>query len=305
MIVLYTYDMSWLIIALTASFLFGMTNFIDRFLVEKRIKDPFFVSIIGGIAAVIAAGIIIGMRGLSVLGWGDAGILLLSGFVSIIALVPWYKAIKIDDTSRVVPFFQLIPVVVLGLSYLLLDERLTRDQLIGFVLIIGGGLSLAVERPSQELFRIRRSFWYVLLSIMLWAPVAVLFKMVAIGGNFWDALVYEMIGAGLGSVALRYYARINMWSGLRALSIGTWGIVGTNEVLYLAARGLLFYATLIGPTALVSVVGGIQPLFALITGVVMSIWFPEIIREDIKRGTLLLKLSAIAVILVGLVCVYL
>ena len=297
--------MSWLIIALTASFLFGMTNFIDRFLVEKRIKDPFFVSIIGGIAAVIAAGIIIGMRGLSVLGWGDAGILLLSGFVSIIALVPWYKAIKIDDTSRVVPFFQLIPVVVLGLSYLLLDERLTRDQLIGFVLIIGGGLSLAVERPSQELFRIRRSFWYVLLSIMLWEPVAVLFKMVAIGGNFWDALVYEMIGAGLGSVALRYYARINMWSGLRALSIGTWGIVGTNEVLYLAARGLLFYATLIGPTALVSVVGGIQPLFALITGVVMSIWFPEIIREDIKRGTLLLKLSAIAVILVGLVCVYL
>ena len=142
------------------------------------------------------------------------------------------------------------------LSCLLLGEQLTRDQLIGFALIIAGGLSLAIERPSKELFRIRRSFWYILISIALWAPVAVLFKIVAVDLNFWDALAYEMIGAGLGAVALRIYANINVWAGLRALTAGTWGVVGMNEIAYLAARGLQFYAVLIGPTALVSVVGG-------------------------------------------------
>ena len=232
--------MSWLVVALAASFLFGITNFIDRFLVERRIKDPFFISIIGGIAAVMATVAVITVRGLPLMQWSGIGILLLSGFASIIALVPWYKAIKLDDTSRVVPYFQLIPVIVLILSYVLLDEQLTRDQLIGFVLIIGGGLSLAMEKPSKELFRIRKSFWYVILSIMLWAPVAVVFKMVAVEGNFWDALVYEMIGAGLGAVALGWYAHVDVWRGMRALSGGTWGVVGTNEVAYLAARGLLF-----------------------------------------------------------------
>lgn len=186
------------------------------------------------------------------------------------------------------------------LSCLLLGEQLTRDQLIGFALIIAGGLSLAIERPSKELFRIRRSFWYILISIALWAPVAVLFKIVAVDLNFWDALAYEMIGAGLGAVALRIYANINVWAGLRALTAGTWGVVGMNEIAYLAARGLQFYAVLIGPTALVSVVGGIQPLFALIIGLALSKWFPQIIKEDIKRETIVRKLVAIVVIFIGI-----
>lgn len=293
--------MSWLIPALIAAFLFGTTNFIDRFLVEKRIKDPFFVSIIGGVSAIIAAAAVLVVRGFAPIAWGGAAILIVSGIASIVALVPWYKAIKIDDTSRVVPYFQLIPVVVLVLSYLLLDEQLTRNQLIGFALIIGGGLSLAIERPSKELFRIRRSFWYILASIMLWAPVAVLFKIVAIDLNFWDALVYEMIGAGIGAVMLLLYAKTDVLSGLRAMTTSTWGVIGMNEIAYLAARALLFYATLIGPTALVSVVGGIQPLFALAVGIVLSKWFPEVIREDIRRETITLKLIAILVIFGGII----
>lgn len=291
--------MNWLILALASTFLFGATNFIDRFLVEKRIKDPFFVSIIGGIAAMIAAVIVLGIRGFPTVPIGDIAILLFGGFASIIALVPWYKAIKIDDTSRVVPYFQLIPVVVLVLSYVLLDEQLTRNQLIGFALIIGGGLSLSIERPSKELFKIRKSFWYILASIALWAPVGVLFKIAAIDLNFWDALIYEMIGAGMGAVALRWYAGTNMRTGLRAMAASTWVVVGTNEVVYLTARTLLFYATMIGPAALVSVTTGTQPLFALIVGIILSKWFPEVIREDIRRKTVLFKLAAIIVMLVG------
>lgn len=293
--------MTWLTIALIASFLFGTTNFIDRFLVEKRIKDPFFVSILGGVAAVIAAIAIVVIRGLELMEWSGIAILLFGGFASIIALVPWYKAIKLDDTSRVVPYFQLIPVVVLVLSYVLLGEELTRNQLIGFVLIIAGGLSLAIERSSKELFKIRRSFWYILASIALWAPVAVLFKVVAVGGSFWDAFVYESLGAGLGALALQRYAKTDMREGLRMMTTSTWGIVGTNEAFYLLARGLQFYAVLIGPTALVSVVGGIQPLFALIIGVGMSIWFPNVIKENIKKQVIGYKLLAIMVMFIGVI----
>ena len=98
-------DMTWLAVALVAAFLFGTTNFIDRFLVEKRISDPFFVSILGGITATIAAIAIIAVRGFATISWSGAAILLLGGCSSIVALVPWYKAIKIDYTSRVVPYF--------------------------------------------------------------------------------------------------------------------------------------------------------------------------------------------------------
>ena len=58
---------------------------------------------------------------------------------------------------------------------------------------------------------------------------------------------------------------------------------------------------MIGPTALVSVVGGIQPLFALVIGLVLSKWVPQIIKEDTKKGTVVLKLVAIAIIFVGVI----
>lgn len=293
--------MSWLIVALIASFLFGISNFIDRFLVEKRIKDPFFVSIIGGILAPLIGVVIFIGRGFPIFSWREAGVLMLGGFCSEIALVPWYKAIKLDDTSRVVPYFQFIPVVVLVMSYFLLGERLTTYELIGFALIIVGGLSLAIKNPTKELFKVRKSFWYIMLSIVLWAPVAVLFKVIAVDRNFWDAIAYEAMGVGLGAIALRLYSHNNISKGMRAMSASTWGVVGMNETLYLGARALNFYAILIGPTALVSVVGGIQPLFALVIGLIMSIWFPDIIKEDIKEKTLMYKFLAIVVMFIGVV----
>jgi len=255
--------MSWFVLALIVAFLFGATNFIDRFLVEKRIPDPFFVSIIGGIAAVVGGFVVMLINGIPAIGWVGATTLLIGGLAAELALVPWYKAIKQDDTSRVVPYLQLIPVVVLGLSYVLLDEQLTRNQLIGFALIIAGGVSLAIERSPKELFRIRKSFWYILISIMLWAPVVVLFKMVAIEQDFWDAIVWEAIGMGMGAIMLWLYAKTKVVEEL--------------------------------------VVGGIQPLFALIVGLLFSKWFPQIIKEDIKKETVLLKLVAIVIVFAGIV----
>lgn len=293
--------MTWFLLAFIAMVLFGTTNFIDRFLVEKRIKDPFFVSIIGGILAPLIGVIVFVMRGFPMLPVRDAGILVLGGLLAEVALVPWYKAIKIDDTSRVVPYFQFIPVIILGMSYLLLGERLTMNQLIGFALIIVGGLSLAIEHPSREFFRIRKSFWYIIVSIMLWAPMVVLFKMIAVEQNFWDSIAYNSIGIGLGAIVLQIYAKTRTVAKIRAMSFGTWGVVIANELLYLLARVLQFYAVLIGPTALVSVVGGVQPLFALVVGLALSIWFPDIIKEDIKKKTIAYKLVAIVVMFIGIV----
>lgn len=293
--------MTWFLLAFIAMVLFGTTNFIDRFLVEKRIKDPFFVSIIGGILAPLIGVIVFVMRGFPILPARDVGILVLGGLLAEVALVPWYKAIKIDDTSRVVPYFQFIPVIILGMSYLLLGERLTMNQLIGFALIIVGGLSLAIEHPSREFFRIRKSFWYIIVSIMLWAPMVVLFKMIAVEQNFWDSIAYNSIGIGLGAIVLQIYAKTRTVAKIRAMSFGTWGVVIANELLYLLARVLQFYAVLIGPTALVSVVGGVQPLFALVVGLALSIWFPDIIKEDIKKKTIAYKLVAIVVMFIGIV----
>ena len=293
--------MSWLVLALIASFLFGTTNFIDRFLVEKRIKDPFFVSIIGGIVAPLVGLVVFAFRGFPVLPLGEMSILMLGGVLAEVALVPWYKAIKIDDTSRVVPYFQFIPVIVLGMSYAFLKEHLTSDQLIGFALIIAGGLSLAIERSPREIIKIRRSFWYIMLSIMMWAPMVVIFKLIALEENFWDSVVYNSFGIGIGAIILQVYAKTGTIKGMRSITTSTWGVVITNELLYLFARILQFYAVLIGPTALVSVVGGIQPLFALVIGLALSKWVPQIIKEDTKKGTVVLKLVAIAIIFVGVV----
>ena len=52
--------------------------------------------------------------------------------------------------------------------------------------------------------------------------------------------------------------------------------------------------------AIVSVLNRFQPLFALLYGVILSIWFPHVLKEDIKGSTIALKVVSIAIIFVGL-----
>jgi len=292
--------MSWLIFAIFATALYGASNFIDKFLIEKRVKDPILLTIFGGIIVFIAGALIFLIAGFQKFTLLQIFALLVSGVLSEIALIPYYKALSSEDASRIVSFFQIIPVFVLVLSYIFLGETLVLKQYLGFFFILVGGFILSIKKVGLKTLNLRKSLPYVMLASLIWAVSFVIFKFVAIKTNFWNTIGYEFFGVSIGAGILFLFYRKRFLSEFKIVRLNTWGIITINETVYFIGRLCGFYAIVLGPIALVSVISGIQPIFALFYGLILSVWFPKIVKEDIARSTLALKIMAIIIIFAGI-----
>ncbi|MBN1779346.1 MAG: EamA family transporter [Candidatus Buchananbacteria bacterium] len=298
--------MYWIILAIAAPALYAISNFFDRFILQKRIKDPFVLTAIGGLLAFGFGFLFWAIQLFPVFSGLQMVVLLFAGTLFEIALIPWYKAVSLDDASRVAPLFQSFSVFALILSYFILGETLSGLQLIGFVLILSGAFFLSVDKFSRKIFSLRPSFWYMMLSSFLFALPVVLFKLVIIDQSFWPALSYELMGGLIGAVLVILYLvfsrRVNSLADLKFKS-GTFFILVANEVIYLVGHVLNFLAVSLAPVALVSALGGTQPLFMLVFGVILSVFWPKIIKEDIAKKTLLIKLISVLLIFLGCVAI--
>ena len=295
--------MSWIFFTISASALYAGSNFFDKFLIEKRVRDPMILAILGGFLTCLVGLVVLVFKGFPAISSGQLIYMLIAGALFELALVPWYKAISLDDVSRVAPIFQTIPVLVLIMSYLFLGERLLGGQLFGFVFILIGGYLLSAEKLGQQIFKMRRALWWALLSSLLFAIPLVLFKFVSLDQGFWDSLAYEFIGAGIGGVILILFVIFSKRAGFKQevieKGLKSWSLIGVNEIIYVFARMLNFYAIALASVSLVTVLGGFQPFFLLGFGLILSRWFPGIVKEDTQKSTVVLKLVAVVLIFVG------
>lgn len=292
--------------ALTAPICFTVNNFIDRFLIEKKINNAGVLTIF---AAALGLGIgilVLALAGFPVLPFGQTVLLLLSGAFIGIAIFPYYKAIAIDDPSRVVPFFQTIPVFVVAGAYVFLREPISAAQLAGIGAITLGAFLLSIKKFNFGLFRLRLSLWLMLLSSFCIAASIVLFRFVVANQEFWPSLGYDFVGEGLGGLLLLGFAKYRFHSRqeLKKLSGGLGLIFGVNHAIYLLGRLFAFKAVSLAPAALVAALGGVQPFYVLVFGTALSVWFPSFVKEDIRKSIIALKVLAICLIFIGVWFVY-
>ena len=140
--------MNWFFIALAAPALWAISNHFDKYLLAKYIKQGgtgaliIFSSLIG----LVIAGLIVAFD-TSVLSipFGHALLLILGGVIYILAILLYLYALHRDETSIVVPLWQLIPVFSYVLAYFVLGERLTSIQIMGSLLIIAGSVLISLE----------------------------------------------------------------------------------------------------------------------------------------------------------------
>lgn len=296
----------WFYYALATPAIYSITNFIDKFLVDKKVKKPIVLTVANGFV-VCLLGIIIGLFGaFTSIPLLQLILILIAGILLEIYIWPYYEALKRDDASRVVPLFQFVPVIVLVFSALLLREGLTGRQLFGFAFIFTGGFILSLKKLESGIFRPRASLWYMLLSSALYGTVLVLFRFVAKDFGFWTTLAYEYVGIGLGALLLLAipFVRQSFFYQLKQVRAIA-GLITVNNGLGILAQMSEGYALSIAAAPLVSIVGGIQPVFVLLYGLALSVWLPHIVKEDIAKSVIGIKLLTILLIAIGLYFVYL
>lgn len=297
--------MNWFLIALIAPALWSITNHIDKYLVEKYFKG-------GGIGALIIFSSIIGVffvplipfftDGVFDISIIQAALLIAGGLILVAGWLLYIYALARDEASIVAPLFQLIPVFLFVLGYIFLNEVLTSKQILGSLLILLGGVSLSLDLSSR-MPRVKRAVLFFMIAASFFIAVhALSFKMVAIETNFWVATFWVYIGILMAALLLIIFVKNYRREFLRVITINKIPVIGLNalnEILGTLGDFIIRFAALLAPLALAQTVNGFQPLFVLIFGIILTLFFPKLGTESLLKKDLAQKLIAIAVMFVG------
>ncbi len=287
--------------AVVSPAIYALVNYIDKFLLEKFEIPSLILAVYSGTIAFLVSILLIFIIGLHAFAPPIIISIILSGFFTELCLLPYFKALSLDETSSVIPLFQFVPVFVIIGDALILGESLTYLQYVGSALIIISGLLLSIQKNKKNLFRPRKALWFMLLSCVFAAFSILFFKFGVTVQNFWQILPYEGFGIALCAVCLLFLPnnfRL-LKKQTKRLPRQAFFLMSIDEAVYILSRYTGFFALSLISASLVSVLAGLQPLFVLIYGIILSLFFPYILKEVIAKKTLTLKLISIIMIVFG------
>jgi len=300
--------MSWLVFALCGPVLWAISTHLDKYLVERYFKDTdvvvllLFTALMGLVLMPIIAILVSGVFQRDAL---SIGLMTLSGLLYMGGITFYLRALQGHEASVVAPFFQSSPLFGAALAYLVLGETLTRTQLAGGALIVFGVLSVSIgSGPRRERFR------WQLAALMLCAGFVLslstlIFKAFAIKDEFWATTFWMFAGEalfGIGFLCIGRYRR-QFLELLRSNGGALLAINASNELINLGGGLANRYALIFAPLALVQAVGSTTTLFVFLIGVILTLLFPKVSRENLSAREFAQKGIAAVLVAVGVVLV--
>lgn len=297
--------MNWFYIALIGPVLYAISNHIDKYLLEKYFKggEAGALVIFSALFSIVALPIIYLIDpAVFSLGIVTILILLVNGALTIICLILYFKALRDEEASVVIPFYQTIPIFGFILGYIILGETLNANQVLACSLIIIGTIIISLNFSDGKIKIRKRAAALMLLASFLYAVGGVIFKMIAIEEGFWTTIFWDFSGKVLLGMILfvfafsyrRQFFQVMELSRLRVLSLNSF-----NEIIFIIAEGTFAYASLLAPIALVMTVNGLQPLFVFLIGIIMTILYPSLVSESLSKKNIAQKVLAIVIITIG------
>lgn len=293
----------WIIYALTAPALWGLSNVFDSALRKHHIKSEVALMWLAAISRFPFVLVFFWIGGFEVPQLSTLLWMLLGGALWTLPLVFYYKAMEFEEPSRVALLAQMIPIFTLLIAYFALGERLFFSQGIAFALLIAGGIFAAMKH-SERKWHMSKAFLLMLIASFLWASSDVLFKKFEVSFNhFVSAFAIYFFGSFLVSLFILFHkdGRQKILSHFRGLPARAWGMVGVTQIAGIGGSIVFAYALTLGKASLTSVLIGIMPLMALVFGLLLAPWISEVHKEDVSKKTLLLKGASFALIIIGLV----
>jgi drug/metabolite transporter (DMT)-like permease len=187
------------------------------------------------------------------------------------------------------------------LAVFLVNEIFSAQSYVGIALMILGGALISYKRNNVKKL-IPISLVFILIATNLAYSLDQTFAKISLDEiSFWPFLMMFMFGRfvavipgfAINSARRKCFAEIGKLERNFAFALVVGSISWTVAIVF------FFYAASLGPITLVSTISIISPLFTLVFATLLSKHFPKILKEEIDRKTLALKLFALLLIFIG------
>jgi drug/metabolite transporter (DMT)-like permease len=294
---------SWVVYAFSGPVLWAISVHLDKYLVERFFKHSHVAVMLlfTAFAGVLLMPFIwLFQPSVTSAGARNIALIVCSGILYMSALLLYLRALQAEEASVVAPYFQAGPLFGYALAYLVLGETLTGRQLTGGILILIGALIVSVRfDQGPRIFKARLAALMLPCGFAM-ALSGLIFKIFAIEVEFWTTTFWMFAGEAVFGCALLLipFYRREFMKMLRANTVALLSINGSNELINIGGGLGNRYALMFAPLSLVQAIGSTTTLFVFAFGVVLSLVWPRLGREDLSGRELLQK--GVAAVLVAL-----
>jgi len=306
--------MSWFVVAVSAYFILAVSNLLDKFLVEKLIRNGrayAFIACLMGLAVFS-----ISPWFLSWPGYFALFLNLINGAIFAVALWLLYEALYRGEASHVLVLIGgLTPIFSFLLSLLFLGEKFAINQLGGLSLMLAGIFTIAFLPTSRSylsriLNKLRLSqivpgsgAWVAVGSAFVYALYFLSTKQAYLDQPFISAFIWNRLGAALFVLLFlinRDDRRAIMSMFKKTGSNKNKFIVFLNQGLGSLGFLLQNYAISLGSVVMVNALQGVQYVFLLVISMILAVLAPKLLKETFSWRIIIQKTAAVALITGGL-----
>lgn len=300
--------MLWLILAIVNAVGYAICGFLDNYITDVVFKGKkqecikFFYGLTY-IATAVALFLIFGIQFVETdkILW-----LMLAGVLSSTASIPYYRALKDEETTTASIFLQIIPIIYLVADAIFFGEQITPVQLLAFVIIIMAPVVVIFSRKRK---RMRKLEWSAAAGFLLYSIFAassgVITAHAGEGYEFTTVFAYFVLGRGI--MDLIYYFSHPSWRkrykyvhqhDKKRLYVSLTAAQGIFLVAEFAGR----FALMVGVPALVSVTSNaLEMIIVFVLGIILSIIVPVFGREKLSRHIVIAHLIATILAVTGII----
>ncbi len=297
----------WLPVAILGNTILAVVAIIDKFILSKSVAKPavfvfystifilpFFLILPFGLTAGSVAQV-------------DYIIFAISGGSFALGLWTMYTAIERSEISRIGPFIgALVPLCILFLGKIFLDEQLGANALVGALCLIGGSLFISLTGGSKA-GRWDGGLVWAMAASLLFAVSHVSAKYVYDVYGFFSGFIFTKLPVGVCGALLLFNSDVRSLFNKKSTEIARKKskknpllLVAFDMVLGVAATVLLQYAISLGSVSLVNALAGVQYGMLIVLTALISKLFPQVMKEDFSLTQIIYKSIAVIVVAVGL-----
>ena len=297
--VLFGVTMDWLLFALLSPAFWGLNNVFNKFLITKKFRGYFSMVIYLNFVDLIFAGAVYLVAPISSqLPYVPFAVAV--GMLPLFAFWFYSKALMVEEVSRITPLLQFIPIFVVLLSVLFLGEILSVQKYFGIALIVLTSILISY-RKSENGGSLSGAFKLMIPFTAILGVYTVLNKYLLGYLDFWSVFFWMMIGSWLGVMCMLAFSRPRKEFLETVPQLGKRTFVTSllGEGTYILGTICALIATSLGYVSLVSALSGLQHFFVFIYMLLLSLFVPTILKEEINKTVVALKIVAIALMFVG------
>jgi uncharacterized membrane protein len=290
----------WFLFAFIGAASLAITCIIDKFILGRYVTSH--------IAYLVALIILQQIFALGILLFSGAGFVypqslyaMAAGSAQVVLWASYLRALQVEEASRVSAMVYVYPIFVFLGAYLFLGETLSLKYYAGGILLVISALLISYRPPlNGGAIILSPALKYMISFWIFSAAYAVAAKYLLSFMDEWHLIMWSSFGnlaivlpiliiKEIRSEAISYFrGGWHLFAGLLA-----------DEIFDFLGRGALIFAYALGSVALVSSVAALQPFITLVYVILLGMFIPGILVEELDSRTLALKLSALFLIVIG------